>query len=271
MMKKDEILEKIYVVIHGVLTVNSFVVAYESILEASRKTPDEYKMSSSFFAVARHSLQQSIFIDTAKLLEDNKDALSVRSFFELYQEYLCRAKKKVGKGVAMSEFFISRFYDDCNEYNIQQIVKMESELCNWRHAFNNCTNENDGDCEHNNLCRCIYCLRKNLRTQRDKFYAHCDKKYASNPKVLFEEYPISHGDVKKLIEYAHTVLNTIKGNFTSIDTDPFPYQSNDLGNIFYKLHSIKYDVCGNDISDKIKELQTKCHTQQATDLSARRE
>ena len=268
-MKKDEIVRKIDEVRYGVSVANSFVIAYESIMDAKKQTPDEYNYSRSFFAIARHSLQQSIFLETAKLLEDSKDVYSVKSFFEVYQEYLCRAKKKVKRGTAMSDFFDNRFSSSCIQFNIQQIAKMESELCNWRSAFDNCIKDVEGDCDNENLC--IYCLRINLKTQRDKFIAHRDRKYLYSRHKLFEDYPISTKGVEKLLKYAHTILNSIKSNLTGIDTDPTPYHSYGLGNIFQKLRGLKYDVCGNSISDEVRELQTKCLRQKVADLSVRRE
>ena len=96
----------------------------------------------------------------------------------------------------------------------------------------------------------------NITGRRDKVIVHTDRDYFDNPDKLDTDFPISVDDIKCLIEFARDVLNFSRGCFQgyNYNFDHMIYRSG-LLNLLGCMHNIKFDVWGNNIEDKIRELR----------------
>ncbi|WP_228070356.1 AbiU2 domain-containing protein [Enterococcus faecalis] len=76
---------------------------------------------------------------------------------------------------------------------------------------------------------------KNLKTQRDKIYAHNDSRSRDGVETIIENNPISLKDMEELISCATISLQFIYALITLIKRNPLPNNIGDLDATLIKL------------------------------------
>ncbi|MCK4358121.1 MAG: hypothetical protein KAW92_05155 [Candidatus Cloacimonetes bacterium] len=76
-----------------------------------------------------------------------------------------------------------------------------------------------------------------LQARRDKFLAHSDKKYFTNPEKLIEDFPISTEDILSLIDTIHKILHRHYSLFFQTDIDTNVYSSSNVDSILRNVLS----------------------------------
>lgn len=75
----------------------------------------------------------------------------------------------------------------------------------------------------------------NLISWRDKSFAHNDKKYFGIKGQLGKDYPITYGDIEKLINLAEEILNTFQVGYNGNTTLIIPDNTYDVNKVLMAL------------------------------------
>lgn len=183
---------------------------YKHIIESKTKYIVEMNIAPAFFQLTYSSLLHTVFIEISKLFDNN----SSTSLFKLLN--VCR------ENVSLFKTTSDIGYVDCDtdKYVLEKTVPID-------------INKELSDCSQ--LLKSVFTERENLRNQRNKYYAHLDEAYKDNNGKLQKDFPLTYGDMKKLIQIANEICNKISVVFDESIHAIHSYNVFDVDNIFKKL------------------------------------
>ena len=156
---------------------------------------------------------------TKKELEDEifqyfNNVISLQNSFTLYKEIKTHTSDEVDKINKYSYFFYTIIYSLQHEFILESIklldVREEKNLskliylCRQYQQYSTDSNFFQKLLDFENYLTTLLPLIDKLKTIRDKFYAHADKKYFKNAKILFKENNIKNEELENMIKiYAY--------------------------------------------------------------------
>ena len=182
------------------------------------------------------------------------------SFIKAYQNQLNIINKwRNSKGypaVKKGSFFFLLVVDSFNNTILLELYKLTSpkestSIVDWLNKakenrkaliFNNCNVIKTSEYEKlisEHLAKLIETedIINKLQARRDKFLAHSDKKYFSNPEKLIEDFPISTEEILSLIDTIHKILHKHYSLFFQTDIDTNVYSSSNVDSILKSVLS----------------------------------
>ena len=202
-MTKEQIVQEIEDYMHHVIWANDYFCAYNSILDGGQKYYEEVCLANSFFTITRYSLISSMLMEIVKLF-DSREEKCLSKLIEL-----CIQHRDV--------FPICTYYalwkDDLNVNDVDALLALAKK-------------------EIGNLEPLVL----SLKTRRDKYYAHNDKKYFSPSSNLSDDCPIIENDVKSLLRYAAELCNSLLKALTETYIYPKHIDSDDLLKLLMCAH-----------------------------------
>jgi len=214
-MTRDEIIKRVDAIDQIVTLATSFLSVYESIGNASVNRLTELNYAPGFFGLVSKALLQGIFLETTKLFSPKED-YSIKKFLNMSEQYLPK--------IHVMKPDIEEI--ECGDVNLAFGFKMDTNSLFIKEKIKNWQMEHDGFCKK----------VKNLREQRDKYYAHCDKKYMDNLETLFADFPISFNELRDLLTFASSVCNGVRVYLTGVDLDHRLSNSGDLSGLLDALY-----------------------------------
>lgn len=217
-MDKDELKKLIENYLYRIVNANDQYRLYCYLHERKADRLEELNMAPAFFSTVFDSLKQCFVIEIFKLYDINSDTGLIKLF------NICMNCSKLFPNKRYNEFHqtdlktgktVDTLRDEIKIDVMQDINKLRKELIDKESIVNN------------------------LRGQRDKFYAHLDKKYFMNKRDLSKDFPVSFDDVELLLDFAGEMCNTL---LLDLCGEAIFYQSSnydDVKNILDQLHKLK--------------------------------
>ena len=182
---KEKLIEECEIFINKIRFANACTSILDT-LSHNKNSPvwkREYEIAPVFFTITQMSLKRTILMETAKIFEVRKENIRIPK--------LCKQCKN-----------LKLFRKRKSSISIQKLI----EHCKYSKLF-----EKSSLSQYTQLLDSLNPTIKNLLRHRDKFLAHNDKKYFTNPNLLTKDFPISiYGKDRRTIEQS-------KNNSLAID------------------------------------------------------
>jgi hypothetical protein len=184
-MSKEEIEKRIRALLLRITHVNDCFELYRYLIQSHEKHSGIINTAPAFFQLTEYSLQHTLMIELAKLYDENKD--NKTGLKKLLNQ--CKQDKEI----FLTEY--SDVYIDC---------ETDQPVVAGIYPVNVLDDISIFECELATKTQKII----NLKGQRDKWYAHLDKKYEDVQKIR-ETFPMSFNDVEELIQFAGRICNRL--------------------------------------------------------------
>lgn len=174
---------------------------------------DFIEISEAFFEIVYHSLIHKMVIEIPKLFDEKTE-----------NENLFNLLMKLKKEIAFLEnisFEVSHF----TEFNSTETVTVKY------------TNVSDMIDSNLKIMNSLIDIREPIRIQRNKFYAHSDKKYAINPSDLYSKHPIKFKYFERTLLAYSNICNDICMILNGYTMFPFMLKVDDLSHMLALIHS----------------------------------
>ena len=213
-MTKEKLVELLENYLWRITRANDCLQVYKTIVNAKQTRLNEMEYACSFFSIAEDSICNDLAMTTAKLFDEG-NTMSIKKLINICNQnrdcFLSEAIIKYQWADAKDKGMAP--YRECFPINIDSdIKKAYAELETLQPKIDN------------------------LKTRRDKYYAHSDKKYVFEPNTLQNDAPLSFNDVEGLLDFAGKVCNNFLYNITRRRFIPHTYDNNDLMNLLDRLH-----------------------------------
>lgn len=203
MNTKDQLIAEIEEYMHHIIWAHDCFDAYMSILDCGKEYYDEICLSNTFFTITRYSLISSLLMELSKLF-DQREQTGIPKLIDHIKSSVDVLPK--------TECFV--MWEDSKVVdNVGEMLRLAEEtLIELQPVIDI------------------------LRTRRDKYYAHNDKKYFSPDAKLSEELPITQENVEKLLSFASGVCNGALGVIADYHIHSRHLDTDDLQKIVLCAH-----------------------------------
>ncbi|MCP3026454.1 hypothetical protein [Halobacillus sp. A5] len=194
-----------------IITLNSFLELYVHIRKRRNDRLEILNKSPAFFYLIQESLLSSVIIGVAKIYEKrNQKGRTIFNFLN----FIKANHKAIFNNSALKEKGVGGITEKSIENHLVLLSDQEP-LINKVFAW------------------------------RDGSFAHSDKKYFQDRKILGEEYPITISDLRTLIELVAEILNKYEGDYNNSYQSINATNITDIDNILnwlYKVEPYKSDI-----------------------------
>lgn len=224
MAEKEEIISIAEGLWQQVLNVNSYYLIIKQYNDYFKDYEDEISMSTAFYSVAYQAMQDALFIELSKLYDKTTGAINLRYLLKLCEEYKCFPEyreflDKNGEIVNASyihkiktgeEWYFEEYIDQENKFqellgsSYTDEISKEMSASEYIDFLGKQYNSMNG-------------ITDKLTKQRNKIYAHNDKKLKFNIKECLKNNPLYLSDIQRLIDYAFDVTRFVIGALTGIE------------------------------------------------------
>ncbi|XKR52089.1 transposase (plasmid) [Enterococcus faecalis] len=186
--------------------------AYFTILRQPQKNThifqEQMNLSKAFYHYTYNALIVATFTEVSKIYDRNSKTnyFTVIEYCQKHIDLLLQIRKEKEKSDNIEE---NRKVD--RKYLEDIFSKLKSDITKLEPAF------------------------KNLKTQRDKIYAHNDSRSRDGVETIIENNPISLKDMEELLSCATISLQFIYALITLIKRNPLPNNIGDLDATLIKL------------------------------------
>ena len=183
--------------IKEVINLFSYISIYKSLAEARENRLEEINFAPAFFGIVTQSLYTSIILWIYKLFDKNSER-GIYNFLLFVEDNLSLfSKKHYKQHKSISD----------NDWRFTEIGWTELNLIELN-EFKKIFDKNE--------------ILKNVKRQRDKFYAHFDSKYFYSLDKLYIDAPIKWNDFYEIKKNLDNIINRISvaydGSGYSFDT-----------------------------------------------------
>lgn len=203
MWTKEQIIAEIDEHMHHIIWAQDCFDVYMSILDCGSKFYEEICLSNTFFTVSRYSLISSLLMELTKLFDPREETGIPK---------LIKHMKSAITIFPSTECYVL--------WKDNEIVENMNEML----------------CLAEKMLDDLQPVIDILRTRRDKYYAHNDKKYFSPNAKLSEDLPITQEDVEKLLGFASGLCNSALGVIADYHIHCRHLDTDDLNNIVLCAH-----------------------------------
>lgn len=215
-MNKDDLKKLIVSYLYRIVYANDKFCLYKYLCERKQDRLDEMNIAPGFFSTVFDALRQSFIIEVFKLYDIKSDTGLVKLLNicrNCYKTFPCKTYNEFHQIDIKTGETIYTLRDEVEINIIQDITQLKNKL-----------SEKEG-------------IINNLRGQRDKYYAHLDKKYFNDDLSISDDYPFSFNDVELLLDFAGEVCNTLLVDLCGEKVSPQSTNYNDIKYILDRLHN----------------------------------
>ena len=177
------------------------------------ETAKKIHLAKDFFSVAFEALNYAMMMEVIKLCEEDRQVKSVPRFFNFFQSN-SEIKKFVGLVKKDTEYkmLLRVFEEYWNAYETKQIVS-------------------------------------DIKTRRDNYYAHSDKKYFGNIDDLVNNTSVCYDDINVFLNKSHEFVSGVYLLLTGVEWQPKLHQNalvreKDCSDLFKLLDKVVLDEEG---------------------------
>jgi hypothetical protein len=189
----------------------SYVFLYRRLHERRVDRLDEMNIAPAFFQLTTDALKSAVILWVGKLFEDKAERgiFNFLKFIEHNKGIFEIGELKRRKGYPDGHWMLDR----------EPITSKTIE-------------------EHRKRIKNLQCLQ-NFKTQRDKFFAHFDKRYFFDRERLDQEAPLTWGDLEIVIESLKDIINHYSSAYDGQLLALKPININDLDRLLDRLHKLR--------------------------------
>lgn len=189
----------------------SFIALYRRLHERRADRFAEMNIAPAFFQVVTVALSSSIILWADKLLNKHSERgiLNFLTFIEHNRDIFAIEELKRRKNYPDGHWMLDR--EPITFENIKEDRKRIQSLE----------------------------FLPNIKTRRDKFYAHFDKKYFFDRESLAEDAPLEWGDFENMIDIISDIFNRYSAAYDGQLFSFRPININDIDYLLNRLHKCK--------------------------------
>lgn len=203
------------------------VNAYYSVMMQYREMREKYKeemnLSPGFYNVTYNSLEYSCFMKLATLYESSGKVASIETLIKDCRNYLYILDKESEKSDASKDAVLEQhkfkhylkhaeecFYKDEVAKQREQLKNLG--ITNWETVpVTMYFTYSELMKLYKKRLNSLKTIAENVSNQRNKVYAHNDKKCILSDDQVWKEYPVNYLDMKELIDFAlETTISVIE-------------------------------------------------------------
>lgn len=232
-MEKEKIIELADAFMQEAFQANCYMDLIEQYLRNIKDYSEELKISGAFYIYTYNALVVATFMELAKIYDRNRDSISIKQLLEN-----CKEKKEL-----FSQKQVFKIYGEERSFPYQHIVAADEEEffsleIEKQQPINALlgmpdypiTVNLDAD-KYFELFEWKYGkiepVIQNLLKQRNKIYAHNDKKSIGNIEDVIRKFPINRDDIFRLISFATEFCRFVLALLTGIYHAEKPVNIND--------------------------------------------
>lgn len=189
--------------------------AYENIMvlrDFQENENDLINLSVSFYSGVINTSTHTLFVEINKMYDSSPDALSIYSL-------LLRMKKEISQLTDNSPIIINEFR------NLTDNKPNYREFSNIKELIDDSLKRIDSNIK----------IIKNIKTLRDSYYAHLDRKRINNIDEFFKKNKVSLLDIESLLVLNCNLCNALNSYFNDQTTMPIVYNYDDFKKTIYYL------------------------------------
>lgn len=260
-MEKEKLISLVEYFYQEAFNANSYYLILQQYLENRKKHHTEMQASPAFYAITYNALIEALFMNLAKIYDQQKGAIDIRQLLEI-------CKKNIGffpeyeinipiDGEEHTETLLDQHIVKQNEkWYFKDEVETQNRISEalgfpGTPVVVNLTIEQYFDFFNKKICS-LNPKIENLRVQRNKIYAHNDSNSIFDIDAVIKKNPLNMADIRVLIECAIDISIFLLGRLTHIK-NPEKY-----GNIDDLENTLQLVQIGKKYQDI--EIQAKIQT-----------
>lgn len=209
---------------------NAYYLIMQQYRRFRKEYNDEMRLSPAFYQIVYEALQKACFMEIAKLYDKSSDVVTIGSllkecqdnlsFFPEYRDTI--TVKDDGKEYTFPVpyhhhlkpeeecFFKSQVESQRQIFRIFDVPSPDSTPVQVDLTFSEFLGL------YQKRFQSLSKKRENIRTQRNKIYAHNDAEHIMGDETVYQRNPITYPDIQELIEFALDCTGLILGTLTDV-------------------------------------------------------
>ena len=208
---QQKCIETCRILLDNAVAVNQSYMVLRQIKDAQYYHNEVINTSPAFYHTVVNDCTQTLFIETSKMYDSNKDALGVKSYIDRIKNNIHLLDNTISYDVNWFSFFTDDSPKLIHFNSLEEMIDWEKLLINSK--------EN------------VY---ESLKIQRDKYYAHFDRRIANNLTEFFEKNKTTYENFQDLLLLNTNICNSFYKYFTNTTVLPLATNYDDYN------HTVAY-------------------------------
>ena len=211
-MEKDELIKRAQELHQGAFDANTYYLIMLQYYELDAEYKSEIRVSPAFYHTVYNALMIACFMEIAKLYDRSAKSFSIGALLKACKENIALFPDDEEFPYELKreeECFFEKEVED--ERRFQKLFDFAQPgpppVTVWL-TFPKFL------CFQNKRFRSLSKIQANIQKQRNKIYAHNDEESIMNIDAITKKYPVSHYDMKQLIDFALRLTGCIIKSLT---------------------------------------------------------